>query len=75
MAGRLTIVATIFLPLTFATGFFGMNFGWLVNHIDSLEAFLVFGVGGMVMPLVDRRRPARPRGVLRTATLTRESIL
>jgi magnesium transporter len=52
MAGRLTIVATIFLPLTFATGFFGMNFGWLVNHIDSLEAFLVFGVGGMVLPLV-----------------------
>lgn len=52
MAGRLTIVATIFLPLTFATGFFGMNFGWLVNHIDSLEAFLVFGIGGMVMPIV-----------------------
>ncbi len=40
------------LPLTFATGFFGMNFGWLVNHIDSLEAFLVFGIGGMVMPIV-----------------------
>ncbi len=52
MAGRLTIVATIFLPLTFATGFFGMNFGWLVHHINSLEAFLVFGVGGMVLPLV-----------------------
>jgi magnesium transporter len=52
MAGRLTIVATIFLPLTFATGFFGMNFGWLVNHIDSAESFLVLGVGGMIMPLV-----------------------
>jgi magnesium transporter len=52
MAGRLTIVATIFLPLTFATGFFGMNFGWLVRHIDSAESFFVLGVGGMILPLV-----------------------
>ena len=52
MAGRLTIVATIFLPLTFATGFFGMNFGWMVRHIDSAETFFVFGVAGMIVPLV-----------------------
>ena len=52
MAGRLTIVATIFLPLTFATGFFGMNFGWLVRHIDSAGTFFVLGVGGMIVPLV-----------------------
>ena len=52
MAGRLTIVATIFLPLTFVTGFFGQNFGWLVRHIDSAESFLVLGVGGMIVPLI-----------------------
>jgi magnesium transporter len=47
MAGRLTIVATIFLPLTFATGFFGMNFGWMVGHIDSAATFFLLGVGSM----------------------------
>jgi magnesium transporter len=52
MAGRLTIVATFFLPLTFATGFFGMNFGWMVNHVDSAAAFLLFGVGSMVLTIV-----------------------
>jgi magnesium transporter len=44
----LTVVATVFLPLTFVTGFFGMNFGWMVDHIDSFLAFLLLGVGGCV---------------------------
>jgi magnesium transporter len=42
----LTVVATIFLPLTFLTGFFGMNFGWLVDRIHSPLAFFVLGIGG-----------------------------
>jgi magnesium transporter len=42
---RLTVVATIFLPLTFVTGFFGMNFNWLVQHIDTFAAFAVLGIG------------------------------
>jgi magnesium transporter len=52
VATRLSILATIFVPLTLITGFFGQNFGWLVGHIDSLASFLVFGIGGMVVPVV-----------------------
>jgi magnesium transporter len=49
---QLTIMATIFLPLTFVTGFFGQNFGWLVRHIDSPADFIVLGIGGMLLPCV-----------------------
>jgi magnesium transporter len=51
VATRLTVLATIFAPLTIITGFFGMNFGWLVRHIDSFASFAVLGVGGMLVPL------------------------
>jgi len=48
VATRVSVLATIFVPLTIITGFFGQNFGWLVDHIDSFAAFLIWGIGGTV---------------------------
>jgi len=48
---QLTILATIFLPLTFITGFFGQNFAWLVGHISTDTAFIIYGLGGLLVPL------------------------
>jgi magnesium transporter len=48
----LTVVATIFLPLTFITGFFGMNFEWMVGQIDTQLAFWLLGIGTPVLGVV-----------------------
>jgi magnesium transporter len=45
----LTVISTIFLPLTFITGFFGQNFGWLDDHTHSLPVFAVVGLGSLVV--------------------------
>jgi Mg2+ and Co2+ transporter CorA len=41
---RLTLVSMIFLPITFTTGFFGMNFGWMNAAIGGAATFLLLGV-------------------------------
>jgi magnesium transporter len=43
-----SVVATIFVPLTLITGFFGMNFEWLVDQIDTPIAFWLLGFIGPV---------------------------
>jgi magnesium transporter len=51
VATRLTIVGTLFIVSTLVTGFFGQNFRWLVDNISTRTDFLVFGVGGLAVPL------------------------
>jgi magnesium transporter len=49
-ATRLSVVATFFVVWTLVTGFFGQNFRWLVDNVESRTDFLIFGVGGLVVP-------------------------
>jgi magnesium transporter len=51
-ATRLTVVGTVFVTWTLVTGFFGQNFEWLVRHVESGSDFLIFGIGGLVVPTV-----------------------
>ncbi|HUY09809.1 MAG TPA: magnesium transporter CorA family protein [Candidatus Dormibacteraeota bacterium] len=48
----LTVMASLFLPLTFLTGFFGMNFGYLTGIVQPSGAAFAGGIVLMVGSLV-----------------------
>jgi len=61
---QLTMIATIFLPLSFLTGFFGQNFSWMVDRITSWQTFWFVGVGVQILVVVGLLMLFRQRGWL-----------
>lgn len=46
---QLTLVSIIFLPISFLTGYFGMNLQYLVNETQSIVTWVLLGV---ILPIV-----------------------
>ena len=62
---QLAMIATVFLPLSFLTGFFGQNFELLVNHVlNHSWSFWVFGIGLEVAAVIGLVVMFRRRGWL-----------
>jgi magnesium transporter len=61
---QLAIISTIFLPLSYLTGFFGQNFSWLVGRINGWEVFFGVGVGTEAVAVILLLALFRRRGWL-----------
>ena len=60
----LTVIASIFLPLSFLTGFYGMNFSYLTQVLETPYAAFAVGVGTMVIATLVQLWLFRRRGWL-----------
>lgn len=60
----LTVIASIFLPISFLTGFYGMNFLFLTANLETPTQAFFIGVGTMVASVVVQLYFFRRRGWL-----------
>ncbi len=60
----LTVIASLFLPLSFLTGFYGMNFAYLTQILETPYAAFAFGVGTMLVAVLIQLYLFKRRGWL-----------
>ena len=60
----LTVIASLFLPLSFLTGFYGMNFAYLTQVLETPYAAFVIGVITMMIAILIQLYLFRRRGWL-----------
>jgi magnesium transporter len=58
----LTVIASVFLPLSFLTGFYGMNFSYLTQILETPYAAFAVGIGTMIVAIAIQLWLFRRRG-------------